>query len=447
MPSFPHPHFPSPLHDAGESSPCCRRVLSPASGTGVATQSNRLPVIVVAPCAFSPPSWLFASPFSGTMAAPAPPPPPPPSRPGPGSSPCPPSESVELWWSGPDQKRVHTCNRCSMDVSGNKNWEQHVAGQPHLKRCAVLVGGPPPAASGADGLWVCPLCNTKCGTQLMLLSHVEGFTHMKNLGHHIQGRQFDAIDQVAPRLRAARVVAHEQRQDVIRSSVAIEEAEQASRRPGEPDEELEARVACRTTGGGSTNGGRSAVGSGRGPSCEAGHGRGNRRWGGHLQTGSRPSTGACGRPGGAAHPRGGSRWRDDDGKARSSYGGDGGGPSGGGGHGRGGEEHDRHAGSGYGGGGGGPSSGSRHVGGSWQNDASSPGAYGGGGGGPSGSAPRPRGGSRWDEEEHSPSAYGRSGCVSAYRVLDGRGRRNWEDARRHHERGYGGGAGGPSRGS
>ena len=136
---------------------------------------------------------------------------------------------------------------------------------------------------------------------------------MKNLGHHIQRRQFDAIDQVAPRLRAARVVAHEQRQDVSRSAVAIEEAEQAGRRPGEPDEELEARVARRTTGGGSTNGGRAAVGSAHGPSDEAGHGRGNRSWGGHLQTGSRPSTGACGRPAGAAHPRGGSRWRDDDG--------------------------------------------------------------------------------------------------------------------------------------
>jgi len=274
-----------------------------------------------------------------------------------------------------------------------------------------------------------------------------GSTHTKNLGQHFQRRQFDAIDKVAPRLRAARVVAHEQRQDVSRFAAAIEEAVQAGRRPGEPDEELEARVARRTTGGGSTNGGRAAVCSGRGPSGEAGHGRGNRSWGGYLQTGSRPSTGACGRPGGAANPPGGSRWRDDDGKARSSYGGDGGGPSGGGCRGRRGGEDDRHAGSGYGGGGGGTSSGSRHVGGSWQDDASSPSAYGSGGGGPSGGAPRPRRGSRWDEEEHRPSAYGKSGCVPAYRVVDGRGSSNWEDAGRHHESGYGGGTGGPSRGS
>jgi len=240
---------------------------------------------------------------------------------------------VELWWSGPDQEGVYTCHRCFMDVSGNKNWEQHLAGRPHLKRCAVLAGGPPPAASGADGRWVCRLGNNNCGTPLMLLSHVEGSTHMKNLGQHLQRRQFDAIEQVAQRLRAARVLAHEQRQYVSPFGAAIDQAWQAGRRPGEPDEELEARVARRTTGSGSTNGGRAAIGSGRGPSGEAGNGRSNRSWGGHLQTGSRPSTGACERPGGAAHPRGGSRWHQYDGKARSSYGGDGGGPFGGGGHG------------------------------------------------------------------------------------------------------------------
>jgi len=114
-----------------------------------------------------------------------------------------------------------------MDFSGNKNWAQHLAGRPRLKRCAVLSGGPPPTASGADGRWVCPLCITKCGTPLMLLSHVEGSTHMKNLRHHVQRRQFDAIDQVAPRLRAAHVQALEQRQDVSRFAAAIEGAVKA----------------------------------------------------------------------------------------------------------------------------------------------------------------------------------------------------------------------------
>ena len=58
----------------------------------------------------------------------------------------------------------------------------------------------------------------------MLLSHVEGSTHMKNLRHHVQRRQFDAIDQVAARLRAAHVVAHEQRQDVLCVAAALEGA-------------------------------------------------------------------------------------------------------------------------------------------------------------------------------------------------------------------------------
>jgi len=164
--------------------------------------------------------------------------------------------------------------------------EQHLAVRPHLKRCDMLSGGPPPAASGAEGRWVFPLCNTKCGTPLMLLSHVESCTHMKILAHHFQRRQFDAIDPVAARLHAARVVAHEKRQDVSRFAAAIEGAVQAGRRPGEPDEELQARVARRTTGGGSTNGGRAAVGSGRWPSGEDVHGRGHRSWSGRLQTGA-----------------------------------------------------------------------------------------------------------------------------------------------------------------
>jgi len=124
----------------------------------------------------------------------------------------------------------------------------------------------------------------------MLLSHVEGSTHMKNLRHHVQRRQFDAIDQVAPRLRAAHVLALAQRQDVSRFAAAIEGAVKAGQLPGEPDEELQARVARRTTGGGSTNGGRAAVGSGRGPSGEAGHSRGNRSRGGHLQVGGATTT-------------------------------------------------------------------------------------------------------------------------------------------------------------